>query len=503
MSEGKLLVLIVAFNDEKQIQKVLKRIPAEVIERYRYEILIIDDSSKDRTYENAQLFHEENIHLNIRILYNPVGQGYGGNQKLGYEYALRNQFDVVLLLHGGGQYAPEAMESLLLPLFEGKADAVIGSRMIRKGDALRGGMPLYKYAGNRLLTFLQNRLLKTRFTDIHSGYRAYSTAALKEIPFALNSNHFHFDTQMIIQLLLAGKKIEEVPIPAFYEKGIYDLNKIVFAWNVIRETIVSRLQKMALFYRREYDLVPFSEEYSLKLGYPSSHSMTIQNIPDRSRVLDIGGGQGRLAAELKKKGCYVAGIDKNPLMFPAHYDQFYQKNLDLLEFDFNIRDFSHILLLDIVEHLSYPENFLDLLRQHLGLNEPKIILTVPNIGFIINRLQLLFGNFNYGKEGILDKTHRRLYTFGTIRKNCRQSGFIILRTKGIPAPFPKALGKNLFSLALVMINSFLIFFSRGLFSYQIYLEMKPTPVLENLLDHSIIESSKKEKEYIEKKRQMG
>jgi glycosyltransferase involved in cell wall biosynthesis len=360
MSKGSLLILIVACNDENRIQEVLKRIPVEVVEKYRYEILIIDDSSKDSTYENAQRFHEENIHLNIRILYNPVGQGYGGNQKLGYEYAIRNDFDVVLLLHGGGQYAPEAMDNLLLPLFEGNADAVIGSRMIRKGEALRGGMPLYKYAGNRLLTFLQNRLLKTGLSDLHSGYRAYSAGALKEIPFALNSNHFHFDTQMIIQLLLAGKKIAEVPIPAFYEKGIYDLNKIAFAWNVMRETIVSRLQKMALFYRREYDLVPFSEEYSLKLGYTSSHSLAISNIPEGSSVLDIGGGQGRIAFELKKKGCYVAGIDKNPLTFPGHYDLFYQRNLDLLEFDFNIREFSHILLLDIIEHLSYPENFLDL-----------------------------------------------------------------------------------------------------------------------------------------------
>lgn len=491
MQKGKVLIFIIAFNDEDQIQQVLKRIPAQVLQKYDCEILLIVDSSNDRTFEMAHDFQVVNNIENMRVLYNPVAQGYGGNQKLGYEYAVQNNFDAIVLLHGGGQYAPEEMENLLSPIFSGNADAVIGSRFMQAKEARKGGMPLLKFYGNKLLTYLQNKVLNTSFTDLHSGYRAYSVKALAEIPFTLNSNHYHFDTQLFIQLLLARKVVSEVEIPAFYEKGIYDLNKLLFAWKVLRETVMSRLQGMALFYRREYDLVPFSEEYSLKLGYLSSHTLAISNVPAGSKVLDIGGGQGRIAHELKKKGCFVAGIDRNPLVAEVNYDLFYQRDLDFIEFDFNIQEYDHVLLLDIIEHLSFPEFFLDKLRLRFGLNQPKIIITVPNIGFFINRLQLLFGNFNYGKEGVLDKTHKRLFTFSTIKKNCRQSGYIIEKVRGIPAPFPKALGNNFFGHFLLNINRGLITIWRGLFSYQVYLEVRPTPVVNALLEHSIDESRKR------------
>jgi len=496
MPEGRVLIFIIAFNDEDQIQKVLQRLPGDILLKYDCEILLIVDSSSDRTFELAHTYQVNNNIKNLKVLYNPVGQGYGGNQKLGYEYAVQHNFNAIVLLHGGGQYAPEEMEKLLEPLFREEADAVIGSRFINLKEVRNGGMPWYKYWGNRLLTWMQNKLLHTCFTDLHSGYRAYSVKALAEIPFSLNSNQYQFDSQLIIQLLLARKTIREVEIPAFYEKGIRDLNKLRFAWDVLHETLVSRLQNMALFYRREYDLVPFEEEYSLKLGYLSSHTMAINNVPANSRVLDIGGGQGRIARELKKKGCFVAGIDKNPLAFSENYDLFYQRNLDFIGFDFSLKEYDHVLLLDIIEHLSFPEHFLDQLRLRFGMNQPKIIITVPNIGFFINRLQLLIGNFNYGKEGVLDKTHKRLYTFSTIKKSCQQSGFLIEKVKGIPAPFPKAIGNNLMGHLLININRFLIAIRRGFFSYQIYLEVRPTPVVNTLLEHTIHESSKRKQDIL-------
>jgi hypothetical protein len=491
MQKGKVLIFIIAFNDEDQIQKVLGRIPAEMADKYDCEILLIVDSSSDKTFELAHSYQVSNNLQYLKVLYNPVDQGYGGNQKLGYEYAIRHGFDAIVLLHGGGQYAPEEMDNLIAPLMSGEADAIIGSRFTDAGVKNLAGMPLYKYYGNRLLTWLQNKVLKTRFTDLHSGYRAYSVKTLSDIPFNLNANGYHFDTQLIIQFLLARKTIREVKIPAFYEKGIHDLNKLKFAWNVLHETLISRFQNMALFYRREYDLLPFEEEYSLKLGYMSSHTLAIQNIPENSKVLDIGGGQGRIAGELKKKGCFVAGVDKNPLVLTENYDFFYQRNLDFIEFDFDIRQYDHVLLLDIIEHLSYPEHFLDQLRLRFGLNQPKIIITVPNIGFFISRLQLMLGNFNYGKEGILDKTHKRLFTFSTIKKSCRQSGYIIEKVRGIPAPFPKAVGNNFLGHFLLSVNRMLIRISKGLFSYQVYLEVRPTPVVNTLLEHSILESNKR------------
>jgi SAM-dependent methyltransferase len=502
MSKTRVLIFIIAFNDEAQIRKVLEKIPGSMFTDYSCEILLIVDSSEDHTFEIAHQYQLTHGLEYLKVLYNPVGQGYGGNQKLGYEYAVQNNFDVIVLLHGGDQYPPEEMGKLVSPVARGEADMVIGSRFMSSRKTQSGGMPLYKRLGNKFLTRMQNRMLKTRFTDLHSGYRAFSVKAISEVPFSLNTHHYLFDTQLFIQMLIARKSIIEVEISPFYERGIRNLNNIWFGWLVLRETIISKLQNMALFYRREYDLIPFSEEYSLKLGYLSSHSLAIDNVPPGSRVLDIGGGQGRIARELKKKGCFVAGIDKNPLMLTENYDLFYQRNLDTLKFDFNVQDFDHVLLLDIIEHLSFPEHFLDELRQQFGLNRPRIIITVPNIGFIINRLQLLLGNFNYGKEGILDKTHKRLYTFSTIKKNCRQSGYIIEKVSGIPAPFPKAIGRNFSGYLLIGVNRALIYLLRGLFSYQIYLEVRPTPVVNVLLDHSIGESLKRRKLMQDKKPQV-
>src|ERR1700722_19085977 len=158
LSKKRILVFIVAYNAEKTIGSVLHRIPKE-LRVGNVEVLVIDDSSKDDTFA-AGLAHEQAIEgLKITVLRTPINQGYGGNQKLGYRYAIDNGFDFVALVHGDGQYAPEKLPDLLAPLYEGEAGAVFGSRMLEKGGARRGGMPLYKYAGNKVLTRFQNAML--------------------------------------------------------------------------------------------------------------------------------------------------------------------------------------------------------------------------------------------------------------------------------------------------------------------------------------------------------
>src|SRR5205814_3453044 len=133
----------------------------------------------------------------ITVLRNEYNQGYGGNQKVGYAYAIAEGFDFVAMVHGDGQYAPEELPNLLAPLRAGDADAVFGSRMMHRLGALKGGMPLYKFIGNRILSTAQNALLQTRLSEFHSGYRIYSVRTLAGIPFDLNSNDFHFDTEII------------------------------------------------------------------------------------------------------------------------------------------------------------------------------------------------------------------------------------------------------------------------------------------------------------------
>ena len=215
--KNRVLVLVVAYNAEKTIQSVLSRIPASLADEYEVEILAIDDSSHDRTFEIGHSIAATGaLAFPLHVLFNPKNQGYGGNQKIGYHYAITHGFDFVALVHGDGQYAPEALPELLKPLRQGSAEAVFGSRMLNRGAARQGGMPLYKFLGNKILTGFQNRMLRTNLSEFHSGYRIYSIAALKKVPFDRNTNEFHFDTEIIIQLIKAGLRIRELPIPTYY-----------------------------------------------------------------------------------------------------------------------------------------------------------------------------------------------------------------------------------------------------------------------------------------------
>lgn len=484
-SKTKILIFIVAYNAENHITNVLDRIPENIYNDYDYEILIIDDHSKDKTYEIANKYSSERPNLNIKVLYNPINQGYGGNQKLGYRYAIINNFDQVVLLHGDGQYAPEELPRILAEYKDPKVSAVFGSRMINKKDARKGGMPLYKYIGNRILTTLQNKILNAKMTEFHSGYRSYSIHALKKIPFERNSNDFHFDTQIIIQLLISNRLIKEIPIPTFYGDEICHVNGVQYAYNIIKASIQSKLHAMNIFYKIEYDIPSEDSFYGLKLGYTSSHTMAIDAVKPGSKVLDIGCGSGLVAAELKKKDCNITGIDNFNLEDTSIFENYYKENLDFPIFDFPMEDFDTLIMLDIIEHIGDPEALMDFLRFKMVMNQPKIIMTTPNIAFIIMRLQLLFGNFNYGKKGILDKTHKRLFTFSSMERFIDQTGYIITKTAGIPAPFAEAIGDNWMSSLLLNINKVLIKISKRFFSYQIYLEIKPTPMVDHLLDLSI------------------
>ena len=491
VSRLKVLVFVVAYEAEATLEKVLARIPPRVFE-FETEILVIDDSSRDRTFE-VGLRSASRSAQRITILYKSNNQGYGGNQKLGYAYALRHNFDFVVLLHGDGQYAPECIPNLLQPLIDGHADAVLGSRMLTPRGAFEGGMPLYKFLGNRILTRTQNFVLRSGLSEFHSGFRAYRVAALGRLPFQFNSNAFHFDTEIIIQLMLAGCRIQEVPIPTYYGEEICRVNGVRYAISVVLATLGSRFHGLGVLYDRKFDIEgPGNLHYGLKLGYRSSHTMALEAVRAGVRVLDIGCGSGRFARELVKKGCRVVGLDK---FLPAEPDAFENFRVwhEAEPLDLDLRDFEYVLVLDVIEHLKEPERFLDGLRDaaRSPRREPKFIVTTGNVAFGIVRLQLLFGNFNYGKRGILDLTHTRLYTFRTLRLLFEQCGFRVESVTGVPAPFPEALGLNRLSRFLVWLNDALIRVSRGLFSYQIFMVVTPTPTVDVLLDDSIAGSREK------------
>jgi glycosyltransferase involved in cell wall biosynthesis len=231
----KIGIFIIAYNAVNHLIKTISRIPPDVYDQVE-EIFVIDDCSTDNSYYAALGFkHEKNIQK-LTVHRNEKNQGYGGNQKVGYQYAIDRGFDIVALVHGDGQYAPEALPLLLNPLVDGVADMVFGSRMSEKGKALQGGMPLYKYVGNVILTYIQNKLSGLSLSEYHSGYRLYSTHALRRVPFQSFTNNWHFDTQIILALAERNFKILEEPIPTYYGDEICHVNGIPYALHCIQTT---------------------------------------------------------------------------------------------------------------------------------------------------------------------------------------------------------------------------------------------------------------------------
>jgi glycosyltransferase involved in cell wall biosynthesis len=494
----RLLVFIVAYYAERTLEKVLYRIPSSLNDIYDVEVLVIDDGSRDNTFPvGMDVSQRDGMPFKITVLHNPVNQGYGGNQKIGFHYAVKRGFDYVVLLHGDGQYAPEVMPELVEPLRTGEADAVFGSRMMQSGTALKGGMPLYKFIGNRILTATQNWLLGTRLSEFHSGYRVYAVSALQQIPFDRNSNVFHFDTEIIIQLVLAGKKIKEIPIPTYYGDEICYVNGTRYARDVIKASLQAKLQRINLFYDRRFDCAPAASvsQYPSRLEFDSTHSRVVELIPSGSRVLDLGSGTGEVGAALKAKGCFVVGCDIERGALVERFDRFIICNLDEGLPDLKTETFDYILALDLVEHIRSPEDFFDHLRAFAAQSpDARVIVTAANVGFIIMRLSLLLGRFEYGKRGILDLTHRRLFTKATFRRALTTAGFDVTQQEGVVVPLPFIFGPSRLLSWFMAVNRRLVRLWPSMFGFQLFVVAKARPTLETLL--SAAETAAKEKTVI-------
>jgi 2-polyprenyl-3-methyl-5-hydroxy-6-metoxy-1,4-benzoquinol methylase len=446
----KILIFIAAYNAESTIEKVLKRIPTAIYD-YNYEILIIDDKSADHTFDRAAAYKARNQELQLTVLSNPEKLGYGGSQKLGFHYAIENDFAAVVLLHGDGQFTPEELEKLILPVLNEEADAVFAGRIAKD--------------------------LKP------TGYRVYSINVLKQIPYALNTDGFHFNQEIAMQLKLNESRICEISIPARMEGKGWPVNGLLYSWNVLRSSLRARLHQLNVSYYRQFDIVKPGHSYPPKFDFLSSHTMAINEVRAGSQVLDIGSGAGYVGRELEKRGCQVTGVDM-ALEAESQLLQKYSKidlNCDPLPYPADSFDF--ILLLDVLEHLDLTAqiHLLEEIRTGAKSKKPLLIITTPNIAFLFIRLGLLVGKFNYGKRGILDMPHKHLFTFKSVRRFLKQAGYKIEKVKGIPPPIPQIIGNNMISRFLLRVNAGLIRLIPGLFSYQIFVKATPLATADELL----------------------
>lgn len=240
----KVVVVLPAYNAEKTLRQTYAEIPFDIVD----DVVLVDDASSDRTVEVGQ-------ELGIQhIIRHPQNRGYGGNQKSCYNKALEIGGDIVIMLHPDYQYTPLLIPAMASIIGQGLYPVVLGSRILGNG-ALKGGMPIYKYIANRLLTFTQNILVGQKLSEYHTGYRAFSKEVLSAIKYEVNSDDFVFDNQMLSQIIYQNFEIGEVTCPTKYFEEASSINiprSIKYGLGVLQTSTIHRLCKWGLWKSKLY-----------------------------------------------------------------------------------------------------------------------------------------------------------------------------------------------------------------------------------------------------------
>jgi len=464
-------ILVVAYDASATLADTLDRIPVEFRPRIS-EVFVSDDASPDNTYLVGIGYQEASHDLPITVIRQERNLGYGGNQKAGYEMAAEHGLDIIVLLHADGQYAPEFLPAMVEPLVRGEADAVFGSRMMEKGAALRGGMPKYKYLGNRILTRIENRLLGTELSEFHSGYRAYNVHALQDLDLSATSDDFNFDTQIIIALHAQGKRIVEIPIPTFYGDEISHVNGMKYAGQVVTDVAVYRLARLGL---TPGELADVTEEQEERESEAASNRRVLELTRDLApaRVLDVGCGRLHLTSALQDRGHRVIGVAPAGLPGAEKYvDELVTADLDQGLPDGVTGPFELVVAADTLEHVRNPAQ---LLRQMAATLAPggRMIVSLPNFGHWYPRARTALGAFDYDQRGILDTTHVRFFTRRSILRMIKKNGLVVTRmeTTGLPLDVVMG-GPSLTKRVLLRVDAALVRMRPTMFAYEFVLELR-------------------------------
>jgi glycosyltransferase involved in cell wall biosynthesis len=221
----KVVVVLPAYHAGKTLERTVAEIPRDVVD----EVLLVDDASADETVEVGR-------RLGLAVFVHPHNRGYGGNQKTCYREALKAGADVVVMLHPDYQYSPRLVGAMAHMVASGHYDVILGSRILAQ-DAMRGGMPFYKYVSNRVLTAVQNLLMNQKLSEYHTGFRAFSRDVIETLPLDANSDDFIFDNQMLCQAIRAGFRIGEISCPTRYFPEASSINfrrSVTYGLGVLR-----------------------------------------------------------------------------------------------------------------------------------------------------------------------------------------------------------------------------------------------------------------------------
>jgi len=238
IKDKKITVVLPAYNAARTLEMTYKEIPFDIVD----EVVLVDDNSSDETTEIAKKLGIKHIVIHEKNL------GYGGNQKSCYDKALQLGSDIVVMLHPDYQYTPKLIHSMGWLIANGVYEVVLGSRILGKG-ALKGGMPVYKYIANRILTLAQNLIMNQKLSEYHTGFRAFSAQVLKTIDYKANSDDFVFDNQMLAQIFFTNFEIAEITCPTKYFKEASSINfrrSAKYGIGVIKTSLVYFLQKAGI-----------------------------------------------------------------------------------------------------------------------------------------------------------------------------------------------------------------------------------------------------------------
>ncbi len=482
------LGLIVVGDIGGDLETLLSSVVREYADNPRWHFLYVDGASSSISGQAAARWLEADRISNADILNSPISQGQGGYQKLGFRYAIEAGFDLVVKLSGDVQTASKLLTCFLEVFERTGADVILGSPTPEPTETSSDAVSYDRDLGSRALTFLQALITGRRLGDYQSRIRAYSTDFLRSIPFEINTNDRHFDTEILLQAINAGADVEEVDVPLQRRGSTGRGRGFKYAVNELRTTIAYRMHRFGMLCSLKYRQLG-SNRYRDKTWVPfSSHARALEVVRRAGprSLLDIGCGPGHVAKLCEAMGVRVTGIDReSPL--PGSVSDFHQWDLDRTPLPVDALAFDMVLILDVIEHLANPEDFLVSLRNasdRSASEEPtRVVITTPNVAFASIRLNLLLGRFNYAERGILDITHKRLFTRRSLLSTLEDCGYRAEWIGGIGAPFDAVMGGRI-GRFLGIVSGALARLWPAMFAFQFLVVCRPLPGVRQLLSES-------------------
>ena len=454
-------------------------VPEELWNHCDLHFLYLENAVVPATAPRLRRWLKERRIANVTVLQSPLPQGPGGLQKLGYRFAIDGGYDFTIALPGRRPISLALVQRFHSEWQRSAADVLLGvgdRAPARRATAL----------ASRLLGRLQSLATGRPLPAQQTGDRGYSTALLRKIPFEANTNEPHFDTEILLQACYVGARLVEVQVPHETQHAELPPPSLRTAQKTLRSTLQFKMHQMGMLCSIKYrDLSPEKYRDKTDMLY-SSHAQVLDLVARRApqRLLDLGSGTGHVARRCEKLGAQVTGVDVRPPQ-PGTMHAFHRCNLDSEPVPVDPFQYDMVLLLDVIEHLSNPEEFLVRLRNQsesalLSDAPPQLVVSTPNVAFAAVRLNLLLGRWNYAERGILDITHKRLFTRASLLTALRDCGYKVEEVLPVGVPFEAVIGGKA-AQALGQLCHGLAQLWPTLFAFQFIVVCTPLPGIRQLL----------------------